>query len=154
MLSKVSAIWWSWIWITISWAWFPVWPFTTLLSWENCRSASILLRRSVSVWSGATILVSQQYSWIHVCIHGFRRNVLLYCCTMLQKLSECEVKAWLCWNLIILLALRFYIKSNFGEIKWSKNVIFGNFRDSELWILVNLALEKCSNLLKIKIQNP
>ena len=24
-------------------------------------------------------------------------------CTMLQKLSKCEVKVWLCWNLIILL---------------------------------------------------
>ena len=23
-------------------------------------------------------------------------------------------------------------ESNFGEFKWSKNVIFGNFRDSEL----------------------
>ena len=53
---------------------------------------------------------------------------------MLQKLSKCEVKAWLWWNLIILLPLRFYVKSNFGEFKRSKNVIFGNFRDSELWI--------------------
>ena len=71
----------------------------------------------------------------------------------LQKLSKCEVKAWLCWNLTILLALRLYVKSNFGEIKWSKNVIFGNFRDSELWILVKLALGKCFILLKTTIQN-
>ena len=73
--------------------------------------------------------------------------------TMLQKLSKCEVKAWLCWNLIILLLLRFYMKSHFGKFKRTKNVIFGKFRDSELWNLVNLRLESCSNLLKIKIQN-
>ena len=73
-------------------------------------------------------------------------------CTMLQKLSKCEVKAWLCWNLIILPPLRFYVKSNFGKFKQSKNVIFGIFRDSELWILVNLGLESCSNLLKSKLR--
>ena len=53
-------------------------------------------------------------------------------CTMLQKLSKCEVKAWLYWNLIILPPLRFYVKSNFSEFKRSKNVNFSNFRDSEL----------------------
>ena len=53
--------------------------------------------------------------------------------TMLQNLSKCEVKAWLCWNLIILPTLWFYVKSNFSEIKRSINVIFGNFRDSEHW---------------------
>ena len=71
---------------------------------------------------------------------------------MLQKLSKCEVKAWLCWNLMILLPLRFYVKSNFGKCKRSKNVIFCNFRDSEVWILVNLGLESCSNILETKIQ--
>ena len=53
--------------------------------------------------------------------------------TMLQKLSKCKVKASLYWNLIILLPLRFYMKSNFGEFKWCKNVIFANFRGSEFW---------------------
>ena len=52
--------------------------------------------------------------------------------TMLQKLSKCEVEAWLCWNLIILPPLGFYVKSNFGEFKRFKTVIFGNFSD---WIL-------------------
>ena len=51
--------------------------------------------------------------------------------TMLQKLSKCEVKSCLCWNLIILSSLRFYVKSNFGEFKWWKNVNFGHFSDSE-----------------------
>ena len=73
--------------------------------------------------------------------------------TLLQKLSKCEVEAWLCWNLIILLPLRFLVKSNFGKFIQSKNVIFGNFRGSELWILVNLGLENCSNLLNIIIRN-
>ena len=59
--------------------------------------------------------------------------------TMLLKLSKYEVKVWLCWNLIMLPPLQFCMKSNFGEIKWSKNVIFGNFRGSEFWFLVNLS---------------
>ena len=49
-------------------------------------------------------------------------------CTMLHKLSKCEVMA----SNIILPPLRIYVKSNFGEFKWCKKVIFGNFRDSEL----------------------
>ena len=54
-------------------------------------------------------------------------------CTMLQNLSKCEVKAWLCWNLIILPPLRFYVKSHFGEFKQSENVNFVSFRGSEFW---------------------
>ena len=41
-------------------------------------------------------------------------------CTMLQKLSKCEVKAWLCPNLIILPPIQNNVKSNFGEFKRSK----------------------------------
>ena len=70
--------------------------------------------------------------------------------TMLQKLSKCEVKDWLCWNLILLSQLQFYVKSNFGKFKRPINVIFGHFKDSELWNLVNFGLESCSNLLKSK----
>ena len=71
-------------------------------------------------------------------------------CTMLQKLSKCEVKAWLCWHLIILLSLWFWVKSYFGQFKRSKNVFFGHFRESELWVLVNFGLERCSNWQKSK----
>ena len=53
-----------------------------------------------------------------------------------------------CWNLIVLLPLWFYLKSNFGELKRSKNVIFANFRHFEFWNWVNLELKNCSNLLK------
>ena len=53
-------------------------------------------------------------------------------CTMLQKLSDCEVKAARNEHCSNLLPLRFYVKSNFGELKWSKNVTLANFRDSEL----------------------
>ena len=53
---------------------------------------------------------------------------------------------------MILYLLRFWVKSNFGEFKRSKNVIFGNFGDFELWILVNLGLENCYNLLKYKFR--
>ena len=48
--------------------------------------------------------------------------------TMFQTLLKCEFKAWLCWRLMILLPLWFYVKSNLSEFKQSKNVIFGNFR--------------------------
>ena len=42
------------------------------------------------------------------------------------------------------------MKSNFCKFQKSKNVTFGNFRDSELWILVIFGLKSCSNLLKSK----
>ena len=64
-------------------------------------------------------------------------------CTMLQKLSKCEVKAWYCCNLIILPPLRFYVKSYFDDFKASK-IAF-------LEILVNLGLEKWLKLTKIII---
>ena len=71
---------------------------------------------------------------------------------MLQKLSKCEVKPWLCWNVFMLPPLRFYMKSNFGNFKRSINVNFGNFRDCEFGNLVNLGLESCSNLRKSKFR--
>ena len=40
--------------------------------------------------------------------------------TVIQKLSKCEVKVWLCWNLIILPPLRIYVKSNLGKFKHPK----------------------------------
>ena len=43
-------------------------------------------------------------------------------------------------------------KSNFGEFKRSKNVIFGNFRDTELWFFVNFGLESCWNWVKSKFR--
>ena len=42
------------------------------------------------------------------------------CTSILQKLSECEVKAALCGNVVICLPLRFHVISNFGEFKRSK----------------------------------
>ena len=59
----------------------------------------------------------------------------------------------LIWSFHDFTATQTYVKSNFGELKRSKNVIFGNLGDSEFWILVNLGLESCTQLLKIKIQN-
>ena len=69
---------------------------------------------------------------------------------MLQKLSKCEVKAWLCRNLINLLPLQFYVKSHFEEFKQSKNVVFGNIRGSEFWFLVNLSNFQVQDLPKFK----
>ena len=66
--------------------------------------------------------------------------------TMLQKLSKCEVKARLCWNLMIIPLLWFYVKSNFSEFKLSKNVIYGNYRDVEFCFSVNLSNFQVPNL--------
>ena len=84
----------------------------------------------------------------HITCHTIRDLV----CTMLQKLSKCEVKAWLCCNLIILPSLKFYVKSNFGKFKLSTNVIFGNFRGFEFWFLVNLSNFQVPNLPKFKFR--
>ena len=75
-----------------------------------------------------------------------------YTYTMLQKISKCEVKAWLCWSLIILPALRFYVKSNLGEFKRCKNVILANLKTLNFEFLVHLGLESCSNVLKSKLK--
>ena len=75
----------------------------------------------------------------------------LHTCTMLQKLSKCEIKAWLCSNLIILPSLRFYMKY-LGRFELSKIVTFGNFRDSELWIFGEFGTWKLLKLTNIKIQ--
>ena len=55
--------------------------------------------------------------------------------TMLQKLSKCEVKAWLCWILIILPALRFFVKPNFGKFYRSKkcHLAILEVLNSEIW---------------------
>ena len=45
---------------------------------------------------------------------------LLSFATMLQIFSNCEVKAAQCGNFTILLPLKFYVKSNFGELSRSK----------------------------------
>ena len=63
----------------------------------------------------------------------YSKSVRPYPTTMLQKLSKCEVKAWLCSNMIILPPLNFYMKYSFGEFKQSKNVIFLQFW--RLWTL-------------------
>ena len=46
---------------------------------------------------------------------------------MLQKLLKCEVKAAVYGHFTILPPRRFYVKSNFGEFKRSKNVTFWRF---------------------------
>ena len=80
--------------------------------------------------------------------HDSNMQWLINQSTMLQKFSKCEVKAWLCWNLIILPPLRFWREITFWRIQTVHNV-----KDAELCILVNLGLESCSDLLKIKTKN-
>ena len=75
------------------------------------------------------------------CISRF----ITYIYTMLQKLSKCEVKASLCWNLIILPPLRFYVKSNYGESNQSKNVNFA------ILMVLNLDVSKFEQFFKSQI---
>ena len=62
--------------------------------------------------------------------------------TMLQKLSKCEVKAWLCWNLIILPSLRF---------TW--NLIFANFNGQKISFLAIVEVLNFDFLSKFQVPN-
>ena len=75
-------------------------------------------------------------------------NSLRLARTMLQKLSKCEVKAWLCWKWIILPPLWFYVKSNFGEFKRSKNV------DLTILEVLNYDFSKFEQLSSPKFTKP
>ena len=70
-------------------------------------------------------------------------NFIEWFATMLQKLSKCEVKAWLCLNLIILPPLWIYMKSNFGEFKRSKMSFLAILETLNFEFLLNLELETC-----------
>ena len=61
-----------------------------------------------------------------------------------------------CWNLIVLLPLWFYLKSNFGEFRMSKNVILTilrlwtlNFSKFGTWKLLKFIKNKNSGPLKL-----
>ena len=80
-------------------------------------------------------------TWYGLELQSWSLKAVDYPATMLQKVSKCEVKPWLCWNLIILLPLWFYVKTNFGEVQQSKNVIFVNsteFLNFEFWYIWDL----------------
>ena len=55
----------------------------------------------------------------------------------------------LIWSFHDFTATQTYVKSNFGELKRSKNVIFGNLGDFEFWF----STWKLHKFTKIKIQN-
>ena len=54
-------------------------------------------------------------NWFHVKSEWQKNHEISTLCTMLQKISKCEVKVWLCWNLMILPPLQFCVKLNFGK---------------------------------------
>ena len=107
-----------------------------VVRWEGGYKEEYIIANCQSIWYSNNLC--------NVYIRVFK------ICTIFQKLSKCEVKAWLYWNLIILLPLRFCVKSNFGAFNRSINVIFGNFRGSEFWFLVNLSNFQVLNLPKIQ----
>ena len=56
-------------------------------------------------------------------------------------------------TLIILPSLGFYVKSNFGELKRSKNVIFVHFRGSQFWFYQIWATFNTKIYQKFKVQS-
>ena len=92
---------------------------------------------SVLLWF---IIGMQHRIWVHIVQKawktieriGYHQLPIANNYTMLQKRSKCEVDAWLCWSMIILLPLRFYAKSILVILKPSK-LPFWPFE--QLWIL-------------------
>ena len=68
-------------------------------------------------WSHWSCDWQNQESWKSRTKGHFRSKCQCYKLTMLQKLSKCELKEAQCWNFIIILPLRFYVKSDFDEFK-------------------------------------
>ena len=87
-----------------------------------------------------------QNSIIHLKKKMHKENELNCVSTMLQKLSKCEVKAAWYGDFSNLLPPRFYVKSNFGVIKRSKNAIFANTRGPEFSFSINLSNFSTPNL--------
>ena len=130
-----------------------LWQFQTFTSWTRnpTRFSPKISKIAFSKWMSIVFYIDKFLflklailgnlavlaifwrSWLFSAIWQFSSFQSWQHCTMLQKLSKCKVKAWLCWNLMILLLLRFCVKSHFGEFKWSKNVIYNYFRGSEFW---------------------
>ena len=109
------------------WATFHMWTDITLLEKNreygggghsvangdrSEKKTSFLQERCWSSWNVGKMtsfpLLHLVFGWL---------DIIFHLSTMLQKLSKCEVKAWLCWKLTMLPPLRFYVKSNFGEFK-------------------------------------
>ena len=114
----------------ISWKMHLAQGLNTLWMWcaikINRESNSKMICNSISVINFIPVVgnpVTKKNQFYNVCLKY----------TMLQKLSKCEVKAWLYRNLIILPPLRFNVKSNFEEFKRSENVNFSNWRGSKFW---------------------
>ena len=79
---------------------------------------------------------------IKICVHCFKYSPFSNALCS-RNFQNVKLRLDFCRNLIILPQIQFYVKYSFGEFKRPKNVIFGNFGDSELWILVNFWLESC-----------
>ena len=125
---------------------FVLLPFSSVYvsKYWNSKLSKLLkwlfltFRKRAESISGKIQVVGKVPQWVSTKIHRKKKKKISWrllgiepgslACTMLQKLTRCEVKARLCWNLIMLPPLRFYVKSTLGEFERLKNVIFGTFR--------------------------
>ena len=87
--------------------------------------------------------------------HAFQRLIFLLNFNLLHYASE-TFKMWRL-GLTLLKFDNFTFTPDSREIKFWRiqtvhNVLFGNFRDSEFWILVHFGLESCSDWLKSKFR--
>ena len=111
---------------------------------------------SMSHYDSLWVCIICESLWIFVSLYEsplvtLSQWVAMSLCTVLQKFSKCEVKAAWCGNLLILLPLKFYVKSNFGELKGSKIWFLAILEGLKFWFLINLC--NCSMLTMTKIQS-
>ena len=82
----------------------------------------------------------------------FRECEFNHLSTMLQKLSKCEVKAWLCWNLIIYRHYDFMWNPILVDSIGPKMSFLPILETLNFKFLLNLGLDSCSNLLKSRFR--
>ena len=112
---------------------------------------------SVPLWF---IIGMQHRIWVHIVQKawktieriGYHQLPIANNYTMLQKLSKCEVKAWLCWSLIILPPLYFTWNQTLANSNGHKMLFLTILVTLNLEFLVCLGLESCSNVLKSKFR--
>ena len=161
-----------------------LWQFQTFTSWTRnpTRFSPKISKIAFSKWMSIVFYIDKFLflklailgnlavlaifwrSWLFSAIWQFSSFQSWQHCTMLQKLSKCKVKAWLCWNLIILPPLDFvqnYILANANGPKLSFTAIWtlliftkkSKFRTSkncQKWRFWTFWL--CQNLISHKLE--
>ena len=127
------------------------WPKLTLKLFQ-CNNPFFKECSRTWTWEDSSITIRIKTIQIFLAIF-WHMNLKLIISLCSRNFQNMKLRLDFVENLIILLPLQFYVKSNFSELKRSKNVVFGNFRSSEFWFLVNLSNFQVPNLPKFKVQS-